>query len=481
VILLLFSLAVPIVGAWLALRPAWPERRLSAASGVFLFCLAAGAGLGLSSCCFFLWYPLLGHPGTGFIVFEVVLLALLIVLAVARLVRPAGQAPPDGVLPTPAPSPWAQWLWVPFTVSAALVVRYLVLYYAGEPHGEWDACMIWNLRARFLYRVTDDNWRDTFTPLIWHTDYPLFVPATVARCWLHVGEDWTLVPFALALLLVGLTAGLLVSGLNLLRSGGQGWLAGTVLLCSSTYVHTARMQYADVPLGFFLLATAVCFTFHDRGGRAGRFFPALAGAMAGFAAWTKNEGLLFLAAAVLARLVVAARERRWRVAAGELAWFGAGLAPAGLTLLYFKTQLAPPNDLVAGQGASTLARIGDLARHEQILRALATDVWQVAPYMVLILAAYALLVGRPPVERRTPGVVGPALLLAFMAVGYYLVYLTTPYDLAWHLRTSSSRLVAQLWPLTLFALFLATGTLEEAAARHQPRAIPASKGEGAPG
>jgi hypothetical protein len=328
--------------------------------------------------------------------------------------------------------------------------------------------MIWNLRARFLDRVTAENWWDTFTPLISHTDYPLFVPASVARCWRYVGEEWTLAPFALALLMVGLTAGLLVSGLNLLRGGGQGWLAGTALFCSYTYLHSARQQYADVPLGLFMLATAVAFTFHDRAGRSGRFFAVLAGAMVGCAAWTKNEGLLYLAATVLARLVVAVSDRRWGVTARDLAWFGVGLVPAGLTLVYFKTQLAPPNDLITGQGGATLDRIGDLVRHLQIVRALAVDVWEVAPYMVAILGVYALLVGRAPAGRRVAGTLAPALVLAFMVLGYYLVYLTTPYDLAWHLRTSSRRLVAQLWPLTLFVFFLATATLEEAAARDQP-------------
>jgi hypothetical protein len=472
VIQLVLALAVPIVGAWFFLRPAWPGPRLGATAGVFLFCLAAAVGLGLSSCYFFLWYPLLGRPGLGFIGFELLLAVLLAVLAVVRRGRPAGQARPDPVPPAPAPPRWARWLCVPFAASALLAVRYLVLYYRGEPHGEWDACMIWNLRARFLDRVADDNWRDTFTPIIPHTDYPLFLPAAVARCWLYVGEEWTVVPFVLALLTVGLTAGILVSGLNLLRGGGQGWLAGTVLFCSYAYVRTARMQYADVPLGLFILAAAVAFTFHDRAGRSGWFFPALAGALAGFAAWTKNEGLLFVAAVVLARLVVAVRDRRWGVAARELAWFGAGLAPAGLALLYFKTQLAPPNDLVAGQGASTLDRIRDLARHEQVLWALATEVWEVAPYLVVILGVYALLVGRAPAGRRVAGAPAAALVLAVMALGYYLVYLTTPYDLAWHLRTSGSRLVAQLWPLALFVFFLAAGTLEEAGPRARPAPDP---------
>src|SRR5258708_6413763 len=114
-----------MVGAWFFLRTGWPEERLSTNSRVLLFCLAAGVGLGLSSCCFFLWYPLLGHPGAGFIAFEVMLVVLLAaLLTVARRCWPAGQARPDVVRPTSTPPRWARWLWVPFAASALLAARY---------------------------------------------------------------------------------------------------------------------------------------------------------------------------------------------------------------------------------------------------------------------------------------------------------------------------------------------------------------------
>jgi len=458
-ILLVYALGLPAAAAWFLLRTAWPGGGAAGVPRALPACLAGGLGLGLASCYHFLWYPVFGPPGAGFVAFEL----LLVGAAVAGWQRWAADAPP----PPADPPTWTRRLWLPFAAVAVLAFRYLVGFYLREPHGDWDAYAIWNLRARFLYRAADD-WRDTFSPIIWHADYPLLLPAGVARLWLYAGEEATVVPFVLAVVMVGLTAGVLVSGLNLLRGGGQGWLAGTALLCSYTYVYTARLQYADIPLGFFVLATAVAFALHDRAGRAGWFFPALAGAMAGLAAWTKNEGQLLLVAAVLARAVVAARDRAWAAAAREFAWFAAGLAPAGAALLVFKAGFAPPNDLVAGQSASTLDRLADLARHEQIARRFAGEVWEVAPYMVAVLGAYALLVGRPPAGRRGPGVLTPALIVALMTAGYYLVYLTTPHDLTWHLGTSSLRLLAQLWPLALFTLFLGTASLDEAGGRVSP-------------
>jgi len=40
-------------------------------------------------------------------------------------------------------------------------------------------------------------------------------------------------------------------------------------------------------------------------------------------------------------------------------------------------------------------------------------------------------------------------------MGYFAVYLITPYDLVWHLSHSLGRLFLQVWPSALFLFFLA--------------------------
>src|SRR5579883_1684521 len=166
--LLLLALAVPVVAAGLVFprlgAGVWPQ--------MLGWCLAAGAGLGASSCTFFLWYPLFGHPGLEFIGFELVVLVLSAALAVSRS---RGHAAP----PSPsAAGGGARWLWVPLLIAAGFATVYWSAQYQRDPHGEWDSVGIWNARARFLYRSTD-NWTDAFSPINWHTDYPLLVPATV--------------------------------------------------------------------------------------------------------------------------------------------------------------------------------------------------------------------------------------------------------------------------------------------------------------
>jgi len=52
--------------------------------------------------------------------------------------------------------------------------------------------------------------------------------------------------------------------------------------------------------------------------------------------------------------------------------------------------------------------------------------------------------------------------LTSMVIGYYLVYIVTPHDLAWHLQYSLDRLLLQLWPSAIFVYFMMVRTIEEA-------------------
>jgi hypothetical protein len=46
------------------------------------------------------------------------------------------------------------------------------------------------------------------------------------------------------------------------------------------------------------------------------------------------------------------------------------------------------------------------------------------------------------------------VVLALMLASYYLVYVTTPFDISWHVSTSIDRLLIQLWPSLVLAVFL---------------------------
>jgi hypothetical protein len=46
-----------------------------------------------------------------------------------------------------------------------------------------------------------------------------------------------------------------------------------------------------------------------------------------------------------------------------------------------------------------------------------------------------------------------AAVVALMFVSYCLAYLTTPFDLTWHVTTSFDRLLVQVWPSLVLTVF----------------------------
>src|SRR4029077_17881209 len=135
------------------------------------------------------------------------------------------------------------------------------------------------------------------------------------------------VPAAVALLFSLALAAMLSSALSIARSTAAGLLAGSILLANQFLVNSAPDQSAALPLAFFGLGSAALLVL-DRSAR----YLTLAGIFAGFAAWTKNEGLLLRVALALAILVTAARIEGIR----QAGLFFAGALPVLLLVLWFK-------------------------------------------------------------------------------------------------------------------------------------------------
>src|SRR5262249_36432289 len=138
--------------------------------------------------------------------------------------------------------------------------------------------------------------------------------------------------------------GVVVSFLSTLRGPSQGCLAGLVLLGSHFLAEKGIMQYADIPLTFYLVTTLALLCYYDTSASRPTGALVLAGLSAGCAAWTKNEGQLFLVCLCAARLLVLLSGRGWRSCLKQTAVFGLGLAPFLACLVYFKSHYATEND-----------------------------------------------------------------------------------------------------------------------------------------
>lgn len=418
----------------------WPRGRER--SWLLACVLGGGLGLGATSLVFFAWGILGGEDTRVYFGLEGVMALGLAGAAGFRLHQQRIRLEPG------SRGPWIVSLAVALGLAVLLAVHYR--YALVWPQGSYDGVVIWNMRARFLY-LSEGDWGPAFSPLLnWkiHPDYPLLLPMTVARLWSAAGSLNPPISIYAALVFgMGLMA-LLYAVLTWRLSGGSGALGLLLLAAAAQFKLSLAGQTADLPLAFFFLAACILVDHGIKEERGG--FLALGGLAAGLAAWTKNEGQLFVLVC-LGVMAVALRRKPRLVAA----WFS-GALPALAAVMFFKLHLAPVTDLFQGQSAANyLERLLDGERYVLIARE-AGRAWLFSSAPLVLLAGLWLVAREP---ERWPVLTPAAALWGLTWLGYIGIYLITPHDLAWHLSTSVDRLALQWLPV---ALYLALSSLPPA-------------------
>ncbi len=451
----------PILTGALLTHLLWPDRQLG--SLVLKAFLGAGIGLGLWSLLYFLF--LLVFAGKGW--FIVVELAFLLALCAAVILqeRKRGSGAASHVT-APRPTRFQLMLLglgcIVFLVSLVSTASYLL----RRRQGDWDAWMMYNRAARFVYR-DQANWLQSFSPQmdpLFHADYPLLLAMNIASGWETLGTDTPHVPMVQSAFFAVACLGLLVTALASAKSLGQASVGLLLLWGTPVFVNEGAREMADIPLAFFILATAILFylfAVHKKPG-----LMVLAGLSAGLAAWTKNEGSVLVIGTILGAILGFRKARPAR----SLLWVAAGLALPLAIVLYFKLALAPPSDVLSGGPARSLQDVLTLSRHLEILLSSSQEVvsfgsWGI-PFLPvgiipILLVLYILFRSRIPGSQR-PAYVASCTMLGVQALGYYGIYLITPYELAWHLSYSITRVFLQIYPLLLFLALSASLPVESA-------------------
>lgn len=470
----LLVLSLSFLSGFFVVSILWP-RPFPSRSVILRCSFAWGFGCGVSSCWFFCWLVLAAGHGSYFATFvipEIIgTLALGLVLAFSRR-RPSLWNPDDIVQPAEKKD-WASRLCpLAFFVMLFCAIISFILISLSHPYGDFDAVSIWNMRSRFLARGTA-HWREAFadSESLPHPDYPLLLPATIARCWKFVGCEPVLVPIVVASLFTFSSVGLLYSSLASLRSKQTAFLGGIVLLGVSSFVAVGASQYADTIIGFFVLSAISALALYDAVSPTESFgFLVLAGAAAGFCAWTKNEGLLFVLLLLVVRFLLSVQNRGWRSSAREVALITMGVLPALVVVAYFKLAVTPANFyLTAGHYSSagpmkyflepgTISqKLMSVSRYWLIAKAMASEIVRLGGRTIGIVPLLLLYFLSAKLDRKSVATAQNGIvLLSLMMVGYFFVYLTTPLNLAFHLRTSLLRLLLQLLPSFVFVLFMAS-------------------------
>jgi len=409
-----------------AVRPSWARRALIFGAGTI-------AGIALTSVLFFLCSTLLGTRAAA------------LGLEIAALAWAGYEAFRRRTPASPPAKEKQAWLLISIAAIGLLVAlvvatEAMATSWDGNPQGDWDAWAIWNLRARFLASggaLAQRAWSAVLGANT-HAEYPLLLSSFVARCWAFSHSFSSAVPaatsYAFFLALIALVGG----GVAALRSPTLGLLAAMVLASTPALLHQVPNQYADVPLACYI-AGAIVFALLER--------PALAGILAGCAAWTKDEGALFLA--VLVAVTVAWKRR------AALATI-AGAAPLAALVVIFKTWLARGNaSLLSTSLPGAGKRIVDAGRYGTTLAAFGRQFVSLGigwyhPILPLLVLALVLRFDR---QRRRDAAYC-SMLVGFFLLGAFGIYILTNNDLTWQLQTSLNRVLVQVWPAIVLAGFV---------------------------
>ncbi len=460
-----------LTGIWLAgfglLRWMFPQPLRWSLHNILLFSFAAGTGAGIASCIYFLALLLAGPSlavlasASGAFLFIALLLGL--------LAHRPGTA--FGMAEGP---PVPRYLIFVFAAAAALALIMFVSAVTYNPHGDEAAWSIWNLRARFLFR-SGAEWRIAFShDLAWtHLDYPLLVPSLVAMCWKLARAESTAAPVGIAFLFGLGTVGVLTGALAVLRGKLQALLGGTLLLGTASFVALAASLYGDVPLSFYILSALALLCLQDRYPADPRDrrnddprFTVLAGLMAGFAAWTRNEGLIFLGALLIARVFALARSHRRAAIFPELLRLLAGAAAPLSVVLIFKIRVAPPSEYFSVPASVVLHHLADVGRWVTAIEGLVIALFTFGRFLLpiaLVLALYAYLVRFRPESfsrdsRDRASLVTIAVALSLTLGVQLLIDLLYDANLPLEIGTSGERMIMQLWPAAVLAFFAAANS-----------------------
>ena len=338
--------------------------------------------------------------------------------------------------------PWNPLLGAALLVVLAAGTLAMTSFWEANPQGNWDAWAIWNLRARFLAAGGNLPVR-AWSPLLRasHPEYPLLVSGFVARCWSYSGTASSAVPIATSFVLFLALVAIGTGGMAALAGGSLGLLFGLAAASSPFLLHEVPAQYADVPLACFFVGALVLMLLER---------PVGAGLLASLAAWTKDEGMLFLAAFLAVMAITRRRQLLPAIAAA---------IPVGTVVAFYRIFLTHGASLYLAKsapGASLGRKLADSGRYVTVVGAAIEKVWDMGfgwYHPLLPVIVLCVLLRCKTSWRRD--VMPAGILTGAMMIGYFFIYIITPADLSWQLETSLDRLAVQIWPLLLITVFAA--------------------------
>ncbi|MCA9400640.1 MAG: hypothetical protein KC713_03365 [Candidatus Omnitrophica bacterium] len=408
------------------------------------FLLGGGIGLGVSSHATFLSYVLFNQLNVNFVIG--LNIAMLIITSIVYVTACRRQHQP--IIRFSFAD--LKHLW-PFLI---ITLFSLPFWYEGHFYlnGGWDAWSVWNLKAKFLFLGTE-NWKAIFNPLMWRSSphYPLLLPMINVYGWSFLGEPNPLIPCTTAALLTFLLTGLLTFSLIRLTKSYYAVICAPVLLTLPYFVKLCLSQYADVAVGYYLLASVVCLIFAQK--ENNKVYALLSGIMVGLLSFTKSEALV---AALLLTLLGGLfliwkqpwKDVKWTV----ICFLGAcviGLLPAAAFKIFFS-----PGNQTFINGLLSAEKPADLMRVKIIfsfyLMELISPNWN---GLWIVLSALLIFAVKRIFSREL--LIIPAFIFCYAGIITAYYFINTYFVVDWWLMVSFHRIIYAIIPTVILWTFYA--------------------------
>lgn len=323
----------------------------------------------------------------------------------------------------------------------------------------WDAWAIWLFKAKaFFVDGRIEPYLERSSEFVGQPGYPLLTPLYSAFLYsLNGGVDAE----AVKILSPVFFFAMLAAFFYLVRRIATVAVAGAATAMLALTVFLARTSfdlagYAEATLAFYFAAAAGFLYLWLARGRTLDFAAACLAATA--AAWTKNEGLFFLAGFAAISAIHLVRQRRpWQE------WLWLVPLPAVLLGTYAAMRSA------AGVEASGYSLIGDfqMGLFQIALGSVLEKAFDWRDFQLVYPLLLASVVGGAVLRARLAFWALPALAFWQLA-GAVLAYATGRNEIQWWLETSADRLIAQVVPVALLAAATAFGVWADRARADRP-------------
>jgi len=318
------------------------------------------------------------------------------------------------------------------------------------PLAAWDSWAIYGFKAKAFYiekTVTIDFLNDT-TKSYSHPDYPLLVP--LIETWIYIclgGWNDQLVKILFPLYFISLII-IFYNNLKYYIDKKYSLLFTSFFITIPQFISLGSNGYADLPLIFYYFTSFVfLLKAYNNLDKRMLFISAM---FAGFAAWTKNEGLVLsiFNVIILAAMIIIQRKinRRNIIVLLE---YSLVILLIIIPWICLKKSLGIANDVVNGGNFNLASILNNLKKLPIILSWFGKEIIVFKSWNLLWVFSLAIITFNFKRIFIRP------ILFIFLSLFFYLgiwvfIYIISPYDINWHLATSLNRLLLQITPSVLF-------------------------------